>query len=96
MRFEWDPDKEAINRAKHGISFGDATALFTCGIDYLEIADDEHSNEEERLIAIGVIIKGVIVVIFTERSDDIIRILSVRKATKPEVRLYNNYLKGAQ
>ena len=95
MRFEWDPAKEAINRAKHGISFGDATALFTSGIDFIEIADDEHSDEEERIIAIGVIIKGVIVVIFTERSYDIIRILSARKATKSEIRLYNKYLEGA-
>jgi uncharacterized DUF497 family protein len=74
---------------------GDATALFTSGIDFFEIADDEHSDEEERIIAIGVIIKGVIVVIFTERSDDIIRILSARKATKSEIRLYNKYLEGA-
>ena len=95
MGFEWDPGKEAINRSKHGISFGDATALFTSGIDFLEIADDEHSEEEERLIAIGVIIRGVIVVIFTERNDDIIRILSARKATKSEIRLYNKYLEGA-
>jgi hypothetical protein len=95
MRFEWDPAKEAINRAKHGISFGDATALFTSGTDYLEIVDDENSEEEERLIAMGVIIKGVIVVLYTERSDDIIRIFSARKATKSEIRLYRQYLEGA-
>ena len=94
MRFEWDPEKEKSNRAKHGITFGDATALFTNGKDYLEIGDDEHSESEERLIAIGVIIRGVIVVIFTERSEDTIRILSARKATKSETRLYHQYLGG--
>jgi uncharacterized protein len=94
MRFEWDPAKEAKNREKHGISFGEATALFTSGTDYLEIDLDEHSDEEDRLIAIGVIIRGVIVIIFTERSDDSIRIFSARKATKSEIHLFHQYLKG--
>jgi uncharacterized DUF497 family protein len=94
MRFEWDPIKEATNKDKHGISFGTATSLFTSGVDYLEINDDNHSNEESRLIAIGPIGKAVIMVVFTERYEDTIRIISARKATKNEVRLYYKYMEG--
>lgn len=53
MRFEWDPAKEAANRRKHGLSFGDVTGLFTGGADYLELPDAAHDDEEERIIAIS-------------------------------------------
>ena len=43
MRFVWDPEKDKINRAKHGLSFEDAAELFKPGVDYLEIFDEEHS-----------------------------------------------------
>lgn len=95
MHFEWDPGKEAANLAKHGLSFGHATSLFTSGADYLEIADAAHGDDEDRLIAIGPVARGVIVVVFTERIDDTIRIISARKATRSEVLLYRQYLKGA-
>lgn len=41
------------NQAKHGLFFDEATELFKAGIDYLEIYDQEHSDEEDRFIAIG-------------------------------------------
>jgi uncharacterized DUF497 family protein len=84
MRFEWDPAKDKANRAKHGLSFEEAAELFKTGVDYLEIYDEEHSDEEDRFIAIGPIRQGVVVVAYTERDDDVLRILSARMATKTE------------
>ena len=45
MRFEWDPAKDKANRAKHGLSLEEATELFKPGVDYLEIYDQEHSEQ---------------------------------------------------
>ena len=84
MRFEWDPAKDAVNRAKHGLSFEEASELFKTDTDYLEIYDEEHSDEEDRFIAIGKIKRGVIVVAYTERDDDVVRIMSARMATSRE------------
>jgi len=68
MRFEWDVEKDEANRSRHGISFEEAKELFTGGVDYLEIYDAEHSYEEDRFIAVGLIGRGLVVVVFTERQ----------------------------
>lgn len=60
MRFEWDPGKDKRNRAKHGLSFDEASTLFKAGVDYLEIYDEQHSDEEDRFIAIGRVRRGLI------------------------------------
>jgi uncharacterized DUF497 family protein len=91
MRFEWDPAKDTINRAKHGLSFDEATELFKASVDYLEIYDEEHSDEEDRFIAVGPIRRGVIVVAYTERDDDVLRIVSARIATKRERKRYKRF-----
>ena len=92
--FEWDPNKDQANQQKHGLSFGEATELFTSDHDYLEIYDEGHSDKEDRFIAIGAIRVGVVVVAFTEVQEDVIRIVSARKATKKEVGLLYQYLGG--
>lgn len=84
MRFEWDPAKAKANEAKHGLSFEEAAELFRSATDYLEIYDEQHSEQEDRFIAIGPIQRGVIVVACTERDEDAVRILSARMATKKE------------
>ncbi len=53
VHFSWDPAKAESNVRKHGVSFEEASELFTSGVDYLEIFDDAHSESEERFIAIG-------------------------------------------
>lgn len=93
-RFEWDTNKDKDNQEKHGLSFDDATELFTSGTDFLEIYDEEHSDEEDRFIAIGPIRSGVVVVIYTERQDDVIRLVSARRATNKEVELFRKYNEG--
>jgi uncharacterized DUF497 family protein len=88
VRVTWDPAKSRTNRAKHGVSFAEAQRLFTSGTDYLEIFDDEHSDSEDRFFAIGPIRRGLVLIVFTEQDDDLLRIISARWATKRERALY--------
>ncbi|MCX4247941.1 BrnT family toxin [Paraliomyxa miuraensis] len=92
MRFDWDPHKDALNRQKHGLGFTDAVALFTSGADYLEIFDETHSDDEDRFIAVGLIDRGVIVVIWTEQPANTIRIISARPATQHEIESFRQHM----
>ncbi|MBP3505555.1 MAG: BrnT family toxin [Lachnospiraceae bacterium] len=85
MKFEWDEDKNTINKEKHKISFETAVHVFN-DPEYIEIYDFEHSVDEERYIAIGMVGK-ILFVVFTERKDAI-RLISARIATETERRLY--------
>lgn len=57
----------------------------------MELPDD-HSATEERFIAVGAVARGVIVVVFTERADDIIRIISAQPATPGEIDLCHEHM----
>lgn len=85
MQFEWDEDKNFINKEKHKISFGTAAYVFDDPY-YIEMFDFEHSIEEDRYIAIGKV-GEVLFVVFTERKDTI-RLISARLATNAERKLY--------
>ena len=62
VNFEWDEKKNLINQQKHGVSFEEARGLFESNVDYLEIFDSDHSDFEDRFIAIGPIRRGLLVV----------------------------------
>lgn len=62
----------------------------------LEIYDREHSVDEDRFIAIGRVGSAVLVVVFTEPGDDVVRIVSAREATKAECVLYESYSTGGR
>jgi uncharacterized DUF497 family protein len=96
VEIEWDPAKSDSNLKKHGIAFEEAEELFTSGVDYLEIFDEDHPVEEDRFLAIGPIRRGVVLVVWTERSEDAIRIISARWATKREARLLTEHLEDKQ
>lgn len=85
MVFEWDEDKNIINRRKHKISFETAAYVFS-DPEYIEVYDFEHSIDEDRYIAIGKV-GEIIFVVFTERKEKI-RLISARLATEAERRLY--------
>lgn len=85
MKFEWDEDKNTINKAKHKISFETAAMVFS-DPEYIEMYDFEHSIEEDRFIAIGRV-GEILFVVFTERKETI-RLISARLATSEERRLY--------
>ena len=78
-------EKERINRQKHGISFETASYVFR-DEHYIEMYDFEHSMEEDRYIAIGMV-GDLLFVVFTERGENI-RLISARLATESERRLY--------
>lgn len=87
--FEWDEQKSAINKIKHGISFEEACSVFQ-DPHALIIPDPDHSNDEERFVILGLSEKlNVLVVCHCYRNDEqTIRIISARKATKTERRYY--------
>lgn len=90
MKFEWDKRKAVSNIKKHGVPFEEASTVFGDPLS-LTIQDPIHSNKEERYVTIGLSAKfRIIVVIHTDRGDNI-RIISARLATKEEK---NNYEKG--
>lgn len=84
MEVTWDPAKNLANQKKHGVSFEEASELFTGGQDYLELFDEAHSREEDRFIAIGPIRRGLVLVVLTEQDESTIRIISARWATTRE------------
>ncbi len=92
MEFEWDAAKERANRERHGISFDEVRELFTSDVDYLEIYDFEHSCDEDRFIAVGPVRRGLVVVVYTERHEDTIRIISARRATTSEAGFFRRYI----
>jgi uncharacterized DUF497 family protein len=92
MKLEWNPAKERRNRAKHDVSFEEAKTLLESEIDYLELFDDVHSGHEERFISIGPVRRGLVVVVWTERTEETVRIISARFATKREKELYREHM----
>ena len=91
MKVEWDEAKNLTNRRTHGISFEEVVELFTTDADYLEIFDEVHSESEDRFIAIGPVRLGVVLVVWTERDDEAIRIISARYANERERALFHAY-----
>jgi uncharacterized protein len=93
MRFEWDVEKEKINFKKHEITFSKASLVFA-DPKTIYLPDPDHSEGEFREIALGKINNITIsVVIFVDRSknqEEVIRIISARKATsKEELQYYS-------
>ena len=86
MCFEWDDSKNAFNIKKHGVDFRDAIDIFNHPM--LTAIDERFVYGEERCIAIGLMRQMIGVVVYKERGEGVVRIISARKATKREVRLY--------
>lgn len=94
IKFEWDNNKNLINIKKHKISFEDAIYVFS-DKNALIMKDEEHSDYEDRFITMGNINrKFIVVVVHTDRTknsnEEVIRIISVRYATKNEINQYYN------
>ena len=86
--FEWDSRKAKSNHRKHGVSFDEACTVFDDAGATI-FPDEDHSNGEEREIIVGLsIFDRVLLVSFTERSTDRVRIISARKATRREQKDY--------
>ena len=90
LRFEWDPDKEQANRRKHRVSFQEAESVFAD--DHARLLDDpDHSEAEDRFVLLGLSSRfRVLVVVHTYRgNEDVIRIISARRATRTERAYYD-------
>ena len=90
MVFEWDPEKNRSNQMKHGVSFEEAIQVFNARDETLELFDERHSDFEDRFITIGPTPGGLVLVVWTERLDEIVRVISARWATPREQRLYRS------
>jgi uncharacterized DUF497 family protein len=89
IRFDWDKEKNIANLKKHGISFEEAQSVFV-DENALMIHDPDHSSDEDRFILLGLSasIRLMVVCHCYRESDDVIRIISARKATRTEQRRY--------
>lgn len=85
-QFEWDPAKEATNRRKHGVHFADAVGAFD---DDRAITIDDTSTDEERFKTLGIDFTGQLVVVVYTYREDLIRIISARKATSRQRAAYD-------
>lgn len=93
VQFEWDIKKASVNLAKHKISFEEASTVFDDPLARI-FDDPDHSLEERREIIIGHSIAGrLLIVCFTERILDVVRIFSARKAARKEIEDYENHSK---
>jgi uncharacterized DUF497 family protein len=93
VRFEWDPRKSRANRTKHRVSFEEARTAFLDENARI-IPDEEHSMEEDRFVLLGlsIALKLLVVCHCYRESDQVIRIISARRATASERREYARYL----
>ena len=85
MQFEWDEAKRQTNLHKRRLDFADAEIIFSGATFTVE--DDRFEYGEDRYITLGLLKGQVIVIAHTERNE-LIRIISMRKATKYEQQLY--------
>jgi len=94
VRFEWNEKKNAANRRKHGVSFEEARTAFLDEHARV-IPDPEHSSDEERFVLIGlsVSVRVLVVCHCYRQSDEVIRIISARKADHDETEQYHWWMK---
>ena len=91
--FEWETNKNITNIEKHGIPFKEAATVFSDDNSTM-LEDEKHSDDEQRFKAIGISrnLRLLTVCHCVRESDTVIRIISARRATKPEVKEYGGAL----
>jgi uncharacterized DUF497 family protein len=87
--FEWDPEKAAQNKRKHGVSFSEASTAFADPLS-LTIFDPDHSEAEDRFILLGQATSGRLLVICHTGRSGTIRIISARLADRRERAQYES------
>ena len=91
MNFEWDEEKNEENIRKHGFDFADAWEIFESPMR--AALDTREGYGEDRLNGIGLLGNRIVVVVFTGRGEDIIRIISLRKALRHERKKFEEALR---
>lgn len=92
LRFEWDSNKAQSNVQKHGVSFQEAKTAFE-DVNGILFDDPDHSESEERFILLGLSAETrLLIVCHCYRGlNEVIRIISARKATAAETHVYNTF-----
>lgn len=86
MNYEWDKQKEGLNIKKHGIDFSDA-AIALEDENALTIEDHDHYEQRFKTLGMGSFL-NILFVVHAERDGEHIRIISVRKADRNEIKQY--------
>lgn len=91
IKFEWDHKKSQKNKKKHGVSFDEAKAVFYDEHGLL-MADPDHSEEEDRFLLLGLssALRLLVVCHCYRGEDDVIRIISARRADPQEIQSYSS------
>ncbi len=92
ITFSWDEKKNELNHIKHGVSFEEAKTVFDDEFGRL-ISDPDHSEDEDRFVLLGLSqeIQLLMVCHCYRGKNDVIRIISARKANKSETKQYREY-----
>lgn len=85
MQIEWDEHKRKINLRKHGFDFRDAASVFEGNT--ASFLDDRENYSEDRFVTLGLLRSTVVVLVHTE-TETTLRVISMRKATSHEKKLY--------
>jgi len=89
LRFEWDQNKDAANRSKHGIGFDEAASVFQ-DLRSRTVHDTRHSDGEDRHLTLGFSGRGRLLVVWHTDRGDAIRIIGARVPDKRERKGYPN------
>lgn len=93
IQFNWNENKAKSNIQKHGVSFTEATSVSDDDAARL-ISDPDHSEKEDRFVLLGIScsLKVLVVVHCYKDEENMIRIISARKATRSEEKQYKEFL----
>ena len=92
LRFEWDDRKAVVNRRKHGVSFEEARTVFFDESALLR-PDEDHSEDEDRFVLLGLSARLRTLVVchcYRQGDDEVIRLISARKANAFERQQYED------
>ncbi len=93
MKFIWNKRKNEANIKKHELDFADACKVFE--VPMLVNLDERHEYGEDRWIGIGLMdASRAVVIVFTEPEEDVVRVISMRKATTEERENYEQEFKN--
>ena len=87
MEFEWDSEKAARNLAKHGIAFSEVGTVFG-DPQAVTFADPDHSDDEDRFLTLGNSAEGHLLIVSHTNREGRTRIISARRASRKERRIY--------
>lgn len=94
LKFEWDEHKDWSNFLKHDLFFEEAQIIWG-DPNALEYVDGNHSDSEDRYLRVGLNpIRGILIVVFCERNEGLIRIISARRATNEERKEYERQIRS--